>query len=86
MKSAIRSMSGSTKMSIFWLFYGASILLAVAPPLYLAGSGQSTVVLGVPLSVGYWIFDAFLAVAAVALLWVMENIRGEVGDEMDEVE
>ena len=84
MTSAIRSMSGRTKMSIFWALFGASILLAMAPPLYLAGSGLSGTVLGLPLSVAYWIVDALLALAAVSVLWVLESVRGELGDE-DEV-
>ncbi len=85
MRSAIRAMSSRTKMTIFWLLFGASILLAVAPPLYLAGSGISTLILGVPFSVAYWIFDALLATGAVWLLWIFENIRDEVGEEPEEV-
>ncbi|XVQ06846.1 hypothetical protein ACQP1W_29875 [Spirillospora sp. CA-255316] len=85
MTSAIRSMSSGTKMGIFWMFYGASVLLAIAPPLYLAGSGRSGIVLGIPFSVAYWIFDALLAVGAVWLLWIFENIRGELDDEPGEV-
>ena len=83
--AAIQAMSQRTKMTIFWLLFGASILLAVAPPLYLAGSGRSALVLGVPLSVGYWILDALLATGAVWLLWIVENIRDEVGEEPAEV-
>ncbi|MDQ6523367.1 hypothetical protein RB608_07155 [Nocardioides sp. LHD-245] len=85
MRSAIRAMSSHTKMTIFWLLFGASILLAVFPPLYLAGSGIDTPILGVPFSVAYWIFDALLATGAVWLLWIFENIRGEVGEEPEEV-
>ncbi|WP_377320890.1 hypothetical protein ACFJIY_17610 [Pimelobacter simplex] len=85
MRSAIRTMSSRTKMTIFWLLFGASILLAVAPPLYLAGSGIDTPILGIPFSVAYWIVDALLATGAVWLLWVFENIRGEVGEEPEEV-
>lgn len=85
MTSAIRAMSSRTKMTIFWLLFGASILLAVFPPLYLAGSGIDSLILGVPFSVAYWIFDALLATGAVWLLWVFENIRGEVGEEPEEV-
>jgi hypothetical protein len=69
------------ELTMFWLLFGTSILLAVAPPLYLAGSGISTRILGVPFSVAYWIFDALLAVGAVWLLWILENIRDEVGDD-----
>ena len=85
MRSAIRAMSSRTKMTIFWLLFGASILLAVAPPLYLAGSGIDTPILGIPFSVANWIVDALLATGAVWLLWVFENIRGEVGEEPEEV-
>ena len=60
-------------------------MLAVFPPLYLAGSGIDTPILGVPFSVAYWIFDALLATGAVWLLWIFENIRGEVGEEPEEV-
>lgn len=86
LRSAIQTMPPQVKWVTFWLLFGASILLAIAPPLYLAGSGISAVVLGIPLSVGYWIVDALLAVAAVGLLWVIENIRGEVGEEPVEVD
>jgi hypothetical protein len=74
-------MPSPVKWAIFWVMFSASVLMAIAPPLYLSGSGISAVVLGVPVSVGYWIVDALLAVAAVAWLWVVENIRGEIGEE-----
>ena len=80
-RAAIQAMSPRIKLTVFWLLFGASILLAIAPPLYLAGSGLSAPVLGVPLSVAYWIFDALLATVAVWLLWIVENIRDEVGEE-----
>lgn len=79
--AAIRAMPAYAKMLVFWLLFGASILLAMAPPLYLAGSGIAATVLGVPFSVAYWIVDALLATAAVWLLWIVENIRDEVGEE-----
>jgi membrane protein implicated in regulation of membrane protease activity len=80
-RAAIQAMSPRIKLTVFWLLFGASILLAIAPPLYLAGSGISAPVLGVPLSVAYWIFDALLATGAVWLLWIVENVRDEVGEE-----
>ncbi|MFT4009039.1 MAG: hypothetical protein QM655_03245 [Nocardioidaceae bacterium] len=83
MKDAIKAMSPRTKTSIFWVLYGASILLAVFPPFYLAGSGKSNLILGIPFSALYWIIVAVLCTAAVWLLWTFENIRGEVGDEAD---
>jgi hypothetical protein len=81
MKTAIQAMTPRTKMSIFWLIYGSSIVLALAPPLYLGGSGNATPILGIPFSAAYWIFDAVLAVFGVWLLWTFENIRGEIGEE-----
>ena len=85
-REAIRTMPPQIKMIAFWLLFGASILLAIAPPLYLTGSGVAAMVLGMPVSVGYWIVDALLAVAAVWLLWIVENIRDEVGEEPVEVD
>ena len=85
-RAAIQTMPPQTKMIAFWLLFGASILLAIAPPLYLAGSGVAAAVLGMPVSVGYWIVDALLAVAAVWLAWIVENIRDEVGEEPVEVD
>ncbi|CAN5487819.1 hypothetical protein BH11ACT6_BH11ACT6_23810 [soil metagenome] len=63
--AAIRAMPSYVKMLVFWILFGASILMAMAPPLYLAGSGISTPVLGVPVSVVYWLVDALLATGAV---------------------
>ena len=84
-RAAIQTMPSYVKMIVFWLLFGASILLAIAPPLYLAGSGVATTVLGIPVSVGYWIVDALLATGAVWVLWIVENIRDEVGEEPAEV-
>lgn len=85
-RAAIQTMPPRIKMIGFWLLFGASILLAIAPPLYLTGSGDAVAVLGMPVSVGYWIVVALLAVAAVWLLWIVENIRDEVGEEPVEVD
>lgn len=86
MKSAIREMSSRAKFSIFGVPFVASILLAMFPPFYLAGSGVSTSVLGVPFSVAYWIFDALLAIGSVWLLWTFESIRGELDDEAPDLD
>ncbi len=82
--AAIRAMPSYVKMLVFWMLFGTSILLAMAPPLYLAGSGISTLVPGIPFSVAYWLVDALLATGAVWLLWIVENIRDEVGEEPSE--
>ena len=82
--TAIRAMPSYVKMLVFWILFGASILLAMAPPLYLAGSGIATPVFGIPFSVAYWLVDALLATGAVWLLWIVENVRDEVGEEPTE--
>ena len=57
--------------------------LAVFPPFYLAAGGQSALVLGMPLAIAYWLIDAVLLVAGIALLMRVERLRGEFGDELD---
>ena len=53
------------------------------PPFYLAAGGQSALVLGMPLAIAYWLIDAVLLVAGIALLMRVERLRGEFGDELD---
>ena len=62
---------------------GGCLLLAVFPPFYLAAGGQSALVLGMPLAIAYWLIDAVLLVAGIALLMRVERLRGEFGDELD---
>ena len=53
------------------------------PPFYLAAGGQRALVLGMPLAIAYWLIDAVLLVAGIALLMRVERLRGEFGDELD---
>ena len=36
-----------------------------------------------PLAIAYWLIDAVLLVAGIALLMRVERLRGEFGDELD---
>ena len=75
--AAIRSMSPRTKNQIFCSAYVLITLMVICPPVYLAASGTSPEVLGLPFSVFYMFLNAVLIVLLVCALWVVESIRGE---------
>jgi hypothetical protein len=79
MRSAVQQMSSSTKNVLFGSVFVFCVLLAVFPPLYLWGTRAGAPhVLGVPFSVAYMLFDAILLSVAVALLYWVEDVRGEL--------
>ena len=59
--------AGQSAIVGLWLG-GCLLLLAVFPPFYLAAGGQRALVLGMPLAIAYWLIDAVLLVAGIALL------------------
>ena len=75
--SAIRSMSPRTKKQIFGIAYVLTALMVICPPVYLAASGASPQVLGLPFSVFYMFLNAVLIVLLVCALWIVESIRSE---------
>ena len=81
MKDLIIKLPARAKSAIVGLWLGGCLLLAVFPPFYLAAGGQSA--LGMPLAIAYWLIDAVLLVAGIALLMRVERLRGEFGDELD---
>ncbi|MFT9008335.1 MAG: hypothetical protein ABF489_06825 [Bifidobacterium sp.] len=81
MKDIIRSVSARTKNIIFGVLYAILVLIAIFPPLYLAGSGQGALFLGAPLSIWYWLGDFIVLVAVMFGFYAVENIRGEVDPE-----
>lgn len=83
MKDLIIKLPARAKSAIVGLWLGGCLLLAVFPPFYLAAGGQSALVLGMPLAIAYWLIDAVLLVAGIALLMRVERLRGEFGDELD---
>ncbi|CAB5695814.1 Uncharacterised protein [Delftia tsuruhatensis] len=83
MNDLILQLPARAKAGIVTLWLGACLLLAVFPPFYLAAGGQRMLVLGMPLAIAYWLIDALLLIAGVALLMHVERVRGEFGDELD---
>lgn len=79
MRSAVQQVSSSTKNALFGTIFVFCILLAVAPPLYLWGTrAGAPQVLGMPFSVAYMLFDAIVLTIAVAVLYWVEDVRGEL--------
>ncbi len=70
-------MSGRTKNLIFGSWYLLLILMVTFPPFYLAFSGGTPVILGLPLSVFYMVLNGALSILLVWALWIVESIRGE---------
>lgn len=83
MNTLIANMSGATKSTLFLVWMGGCLLLAVLPPFYLASSGQRALILGMPWAIAYWLVDAVLLVLGVFALMHVEHVRGEFGDEHD---
>lgn len=81
MKSFIRSWSVKTKIAIFAVLYGIVLAFAILPPLYLWGSGRTTLFLGVPLSVWYWLFDFIALLVIMGMFYWIEAVRGEIDPE-----
>jgi hypothetical protein len=81
MTNAIRTMPARTKNTIFAVIFSICLLLAVFPPFYLAASGTTAAILGLPVPILYWVFDYALLTLTLWALWRVENIRGEVGYE-----
>jgi len=65
--------SFSPSMPSRWLF-------ALFPPLYLAGSGIRTPVLGIPFSIMYWVLDWAVLGLGLWGFYHVENIRGELDE------
>lgn len=70
-------MSPRTKKQIFGTAYILVTLMVICPPVYLAASGSSPQLLGLPFSVFYMFLNAVLVVLLVWALWIVESIRGE---------
>jgi hypothetical protein len=78
----IRTMSSRTKNTIFGTLFALCLLAAVFPPFYLSVSGSTTLVFGIPLSAAYWIIDALVLGLTVWALYIVEDIRGEIVDDV----
>lgn len=76
--SRLVGMSGSAKNALFGGLFALVLVLAIFPPLYLWAGRVNAHVLGVPFSVAYMMFDAILVTALIAVLYVVEDARGEL--------
>lgn len=86
MKTYIRNLNPRVIYTVFGIFYGAALMLALFPPFYLAASGVQTPMLGIPFSLFYWIADALLVGLSLWALYAVEDIRGELDDDTSVVE
>jgi hypothetical protein len=76
--SRLAGLSGTAKNRVFGGLFAVVLLLAIFPPLYLWAGGVETQILGMPFSVAYMLFDAVLVTALIAVLYVVEDARGEL--------
>ena len=83
MKSYIKSLPTSAIQTAFNVVYAITLLMALFPPLYLAASGSRVSVLGMPFAIFYWIADAAVIGLAVWARYAVEDLRGELDDEID---
>jgi uncharacterized membrane protein (DUF485 family) len=80
MKEFIRNRRRRTIVIFFLSVYAVALVFALFPPLYLAGSGIRTPVLGIPFSIMYWIFDWVVLGLGLWGFYVVEDIRGELDE------
>lgn len=68
----------------FGVVYVVCLAFALLPPLYLGSSGVRSGVLGLPWSILYWLVDTVVLVLATAALYGIENLRGELLEDLPE--
>lgn len=62
--------------------YSIALLMAIVPPFYLSASGNATLIAGMPAAILYWIVNAVLVAFALTALYVYEDARGELDEEI----
>ncbi len=82
MRTFIQTLSRRTVVVFFGAVYTIALLMAVFPPFYLAASGRSGLVLGIPFSIFYWLLDFAIVLLGLWGLYVVEDIRGELDEAM----
>ncbi|QBJ96639.1 hypothetical protein ERC79_12170 [Rhodococcus sp. ABRD24] len=82
MKDFIRGLDPRTIRLTFGAIYLIALSMALFPPFYLASSGVRTPVLGVPWAVMYWLLDAVILGLALWALYIVEDIRGELDEDL----
>jgi hypothetical protein len=78
MGEAVRRMSARKKNQLFGTLFVIEGLLAMFPPVHWAMSGETPVILGLPLSVFYFIALGALISASIVAIYAVESARGEL--------
>lgn len=82
MKQALAGLPPRLVKSVLLAIYAIAVAMAIFPPLYLSASGVRWAVFGVPFAITYWIVNALLVAFALTVLYVYEDARGELGEEV----
>lgn len=82
MHKFIRRFERRTILIFFGSIYAVALAMAIFPPLYLSASGISTLVLGIPFSIFYWLLDFLILLIGLCAFYVVEDIRGELDEEL----
>ncbi|MFS2224469.1 hypothetical protein [Pantoea sp. B65] len=71
----------SLKNKIFAVYMLALLLLALCPPLYLSVSGSTTVLMGIPLPILYWLAIALFLGIGLWVMYLAECAFGEIPED-----
>ncbi|TWS25042.1 hypothetical protein FK268_07390 [Tsukamurella sputi] len=82
MKNVIRALDRRVLTTLFTLGYATALVLALFPPLYLWSSGKAVLILGIPLSLMYWIAGAALVGLGLWVQYWVEDVRGELDESL----
>ncbi|CAM3896575.1 hypothetical protein ACXYTP_02645 [Tsukamurella ocularis] len=82
MKNFIRAVDGRVLTGLFTAGYATALVLALFPPLYLWSSGKAVLILGIPLSLMYWIGTAALVGLGLWAQYWIEDVRGELDESL----
>lgn len=86
MKAFICRRSHRQIFAFFAVAYAVVLAMALFPPFYLASSGISYAILGMPLTICYWLLNAVLIVAILLAMNLVERVRGELDIELTDSE
>lgn len=81
MTQLIKKLPKTFKTRFFGGLYILLCLWVMAPPLLFWGSGVSATVIGIPLSIWYWLINAVFVIILMFLLYNYEELRGETDPE-----
>jgi len=82
MKAFIRQRSRQQVNVFFGVLFAIALVMAIFPPLYLHFSGMTQLILGMPLTICYWLFNGLLIFLVVFGLNLVERVRGELDPEL----